>query len=343
MVQTESGSGSPHNDGRLVVGRFGTRADPSSRPNKSDSANKRMILWNGNPKRQTMPEADKAEAIRQREIARIKSVEAEEQRLRAEANLRKAREAVDRLFTRVAADLADEPHMEQIRRELLEDALKFYQGFIQQKSDDPIIRLETAYAYDRVANIHALLGDANKALKNRRQHHLLLQQLHHDYRADPKYRVLLAQSFLSLSRVLRQTGAQDEAIENGRFALAEWEALARDFPTSSNYRLEIIQWYVSGNPSYYRGAVGDVEHETYLRRALTLLEQWQSDFPNEPPLPSLRFLATKRLADRMTSVGRFREAEEYYRAASAVIGSETPAFSTGFGTPDRPRPWAGGT
>lgn len=45
-----------------------------------------------------------------------KRTEAEKQR--AEVNFQKAREAVDRMFTRAAKDLADQPHMEKIRQAL---------------------------------------------------------------------------------------------------------------------------------------------------------------------------------------------------------------------------------
>ena len=52
------------------------------------------------------------------------------ERDRAEANLRKAREAVDSMLTRVSVDrLQDVPRVELVRLELLEDARDFYRGF----------------------------------------------------------------------------------------------------------------------------------------------------------------------------------------------------------------------
>ena len=44
----------------------------------------------------------------------------DEQKQRAEANSRKAREVVDRMFTRVAQDLEHTPRTEKIRRALLD-------------------------------------------------------------------------------------------------------------------------------------------------------------------------------------------------------------------------------
>ena len=89
----------------------------------------------------------------------------DEQKQRAEANSRKAREVVDRMFTRVAQDLEHTPRTEKIRRALLEDALEFYQGFLKEKGSDPAVRHETARAYMRVAGIQAVLGRFPQAVE----------------------------------------------------------------------------------------------------------------------------------------------------------------------------------
>src|SRR5262245_53715194 len=73
---------------------------------------------------------------------------------RADANLAKTLEAVDKLLSRVGHErLAQVPGMEQIRREVLEDALRFLQGFLQQKGDAPVVRREAAWAYFRMGHI----------------------------------------------------------------------------------------------------------------------------------------------------------------------------------------------
>src|SRR5262249_15905992 len=77
-----------------------------------------------------------------REEAGRQQAEADKERRRAETNLKQTREAVDRFFTRAAEELADKPHMEKVRRALLTDALNFYQGFLEQKGTDPLIKHE---------------------------------------------------------------------------------------------------------------------------------------------------------------------------------------------------------
>jgi type II secretory pathway pseudopilin PulG len=55
--------------------------------------------------------------------------ELQRERARAEANFQKARAAVDQYFTQVAERSAvPGPQNDQLRRELLEQSLKFYQG-----------------------------------------------------------------------------------------------------------------------------------------------------------------------------------------------------------------------
>src|SRR5207302_11398005 len=74
---------------------------------------------------------------------------AESERARADGNLQKARDAVDQMLTEVGQkQLAKVPQMEPVRRALLEKALQFYQGFLQEKSGDPAVMRETAWAYD---------------------------------------------------------------------------------------------------------------------------------------------------------------------------------------------------
>lgn len=81
--------------------------------------------------------------------------EVEKQRLRAEANFAKAQAAVDDYLTKVSeTQLLQVPGMQLLRRELLQSALTFYQGFLKERGDDPTIRAGLAAAYLRIGRIH---------------------------------------------------------------------------------------------------------------------------------------------------------------------------------------------
>ena len=86
------------------------------------------------------------------------------QQRRAETHLRQAREAVDQMLTEVGQDtLSQVPQMEPVRRALLEKAMGFYEKFLTQESDDPVIQLEAGRAYRRVGDIRWKLGQHDHA------------------------------------------------------------------------------------------------------------------------------------------------------------------------------------
>ncbi|MEX0728630.1 MAG: serine/threonine-protein kinase [Planctomycetaceae bacterium] len=89
---------------------------------------------------------------------------ADEQRQLAEANFKNALQAVDQMLTRVADEkLSHIRDVEPIRKELLEDALRFYEQFLEQRGDDPKLQYEVAKAWQRVGLIRYLLCDWNEA------------------------------------------------------------------------------------------------------------------------------------------------------------------------------------
>jgi tetratricopeptide (TPR) repeat protein len=89
---------------------------------------------------------------------------AEAREREAEANLKGALGAVDQMLTRVAeVKLLNVPQMEPVRRELLQDALGFYQAFLRDNGDSPVIRSEVAIAYRRMGRIQSLLGQRKEA------------------------------------------------------------------------------------------------------------------------------------------------------------------------------------
>ena len=192
------------------------------------------------------PRTTRTEAVRL-------AAEADRERQSAETNFRRAREAVDRVFTLAAEKMADEPHMEQIRRALLEDALEFYQGFLKQKGTDPLVRHETARAYLRVGDIQLMLGRPDQTEGPLRQAVTLLQQLTAEYPSVPEYRSDLAAAYELLSvifsdNLLRRPQA---CLENVLAALAISRKLAADFPNRPEFRKTVATHLGSGGAEVF--------------------------------------------------------------------------------------------
>jgi serine/threonine protein kinase len=250
----------------------------------------------------------RAAAVRQSTLAGIKAEEAEKERKRAETNFNRTREAVDRFFTRAAVEMENKPHMERVRRALLEDALKFYQGFLEEKSADPIIRHETALAYVRVAQAQDWLGNTAQAEAPARSAIALFKQLSTEHSDNKEYRQDLAEAHDALADSLDYQIRIEDALAEYRKALAIWEHLAADFPAVAIYRRGIANGH---------GNLGKVltrlwrqeEAEIECRRALALWDEIQREFPNEPK----HGLAT--LAGLLMRSNRWQDAEHAYRQA----------------------------
>ncbi len=105
--------------------------------------------------------ADANEQLRSQSTALSAALESESrERRRAEENFAHALDAVDTMLTQVGVNkLEDVPHMEAIRRDLLEDALKFYSRFVVQGAEDPSVRVRSAITLRKVSLIREELGD----------------------------------------------------------------------------------------------------------------------------------------------------------------------------------------
>ena len=76
------------------------------------------------------------------------------QRQQAEENLKRARQAVDQYFTRVSqSKLFDVPTLLPLRKELLEDAARYYQTLLSERGDNPALLADLAVADLRLAEI----------------------------------------------------------------------------------------------------------------------------------------------------------------------------------------------
>ena len=101
----------------------------------------------------TETDARRAEA-EQRKAAESERSEAEKQRAAAQTNFNQARQAVDDYFNTVSeSKLLDMPGLEPLRKELLESALLYYEGFIDQHTDDAMRLADLAAGHLRLSQV----------------------------------------------------------------------------------------------------------------------------------------------------------------------------------------------
>jgi tetratricopeptide (TPR) repeat protein len=248
----------------------------------------------------------------------------EEARKEAVANLQKAREAVDQMLTRVGDEggvFADEEAgMAPVRRRLLEDALKFYQGFLQQGSKDPLIRAETGMAYFRVGIISVyLFADRARANDAFAQAVLLLEQAVVDFPNKPEYRKALGRSYTRRGELLQSEGRYDEAVQEHQRAVVQFQEMARlSLPPNEERwrRQELAYTYLMLGTTLEVKRPGDAERA--FRDVLALAEQLDKEFPNA--LIYGRYLAfgSRGLANSLNAAQPENALPHYQRSAELL-------------------------
>jgi serine/threonine protein kinase len=205
--------------------------------------------------------------------------------LQAEAEGRRlARQAVDDMYTEVAEKwLKDQPRMQQVQREFLEKALKYYEGFAREPGDDPEICLEAAKAYRRIANLHRLLGNLDAAEKASREKLAICERLALEYPDRATYRAELAGAWHNLGILLEQVNRLPEAEAAERQALTRWRHLAAEFPDRPLASEVGIALQALG---ILRRRRGDLEEARRLGREA--IEQQQAALKMEPANPRFR-------------------------------------------------------
>jgi serine/threonine protein kinase/tetratricopeptide (TPR) repeat protein len=246
----------------------------------------------------------------------------------AEANFLKARDAVDKMLTHVGAvRLSHVPMMEPVRSALLEEALTFYQEFLQERGSDPKMRQETGEAYRRVGDIHRFLGQRDRSGAAYRQAIALQQELVDDFPAEPVYRKELAGSHNNLGILLQTTGRLQEAEAVHEQTLALRERLAADFPDVAAYRLDVAGSH--NNLGALWQDTGQLQKaETAYRHALALRERLVADFPTVATYRQDLANNHLNLGNLLKATGRFEKADAAYRQAVKLQQELVTAFPT---------------
>lgn len=98
----------------------------------------------------------------------------------AEANFKNALQAINQMLTRLGGEeLSQVPEMEQVRRELLDDALKMLHDIMAtpDRAEDPAVRRELAGVHSRLGSLYNQLGDPDRAIDEYREALVLVERL----------------------------------------------------------------------------------------------------------------------------------------------------------------------
>jgi eukaryotic-like serine/threonine-protein kinase len=239
---------------------------------------------------------------------------AEARRLEAVANLRKAREAVDRMLTRVSeVRLKELPQVEPVQRALLEDAREFYRDFVRQAQDDPEVLFDASQAYDRLSDHYLTLGWPDEAERCLDETLALQQKLAAAFPGVPVYRRALARSYRLLGRVRIMVDRKSEAVDALEKSLALLDELETADPSEPGYRSERAVTLEHRAVLRLESLGQTREAAADFRKVVDLRDELAAQFPTVLDHPKRAALNRFNLACCMLVDGRMDEAEGLFR------------------------------
>jgi tetratricopeptide (TPR) repeat protein/tRNA A-37 threonylcarbamoyl transferase component Bud32 len=259
--------------------------------------------------------------------ARRDEARAQRSTARAEKHFAKAREAVDRLLTQVAElRWRNEPRLEKERHALLEQALAFYEGFLDENGDDPAVRREAAWAHHRLGRILRELWQPQKALASLERAVAILEELVAEGGGAPDYRHDLAINLRDLGGLLVERNEVDAAERALARAVAVTEALVADEPANGELVWRLANLLVN-HCGVLRRTGQLKETEPAYRRAINLERKALAERPTDRNHRFELARALSNLGSLLLALGRLREAEDACREALRLredLFGETP-------------------
>jgi serine/threonine-protein kinase len=245
--------------------------------------------------------------------------EADQQRDRAKARFKDARDAVDQMLTRIGEErLEDVPGMDKVRRDLLLKAAAFYQRFLQEEDPAPEVRQEAALAARKVGDILAQLGRVADAEASLRRSLSLTEKLVEEDPDTPGYREDLAATSINLANLLRVNRRLKEADRAYARAINFNQKLVAERPGDVGRRRELSKAHY--NRALLEEALGrPAAAALSLREARELQEKLAEELPGDPALK-------QELARAWTVYGRVKsgqpdEAEKALRRGLGILES----------------------
>jgi tetratricopeptide (TPR) repeat protein len=222
-----------------------------------------------------------------------------------------------------------EAGMHPLRKQLLTDALKFYQEFLKERESDPQVRFEAARVYGRMANIYESLGEHDKGDEANQQSFAILAQLCQEEPDQPKYQAELAARRAYMGRSLRESGRRVEDVEQHiRGAIRLFEDLVTRLPRTETrrYRVELAFSFAElGYALMYRKD-RFAEAEQALLTALEVKRELKREAPDVPDYRLNEAIVSNSLGVFYRTHNRLPQAEQAHRQALEVLAKLASDF-----------------
>ena len=254
------------------------------------------------------------------------------QRSQAETNLRVANKAVNESLAATDRDptlvASEPPETQALRRELLEKAKAFYEGFVTQAPRNEEFLKERADAYFRLGHIYRVQGSPAQAEREYNAAIAEFESLAKTYGAKPEYRQSLANSHNWMGETLRPIKERRQDAEAAyQRALGLQTTLVAESPSSVTYKQELARTYYNRG-ILYSNDVGVVDDPAFrraeadFREAIRVLQPLEAAEKSDRRLQQDLARATNNLASLLDqdqgNARRLTEARDLYRHAIEI-------------------------
>jgi serine/threonine protein kinase/tetratricopeptide (TPR) repeat protein len=209
--------------------------------------------------------------------------------VRAEKHFRSAHNTVDRFGAALAERLATVPGAIDVRRDLLQETMRYYRDFALEARDNPELRADLALTYSKMGTLAEEIGSQTEAAEFHRHSIELFEHLAADHPQESEYRRRLALAHNNLATLLSRSG--DAALARSHFdaAIEMQQQLLTQSPESRSFRGDLALTY--GNLGLLdRDTKDDRSAETALGEAIRLQEKLVGEKPDD--LDEVRRLAS---------------------------------------------------
>jgi tetratricopeptide (TPR) repeat protein len=235
---------------------------------------------------------------------------------RAENHLRLARRHVDHL-TQVGRDLWQRPRLYHLGKDVLEEALTFYQEVLPAEGSNPELRREAADLYGQVAHIHHSLGRYGKAVEAFDHQARLLSTLLAQEPADKALGLGLARTIRWRGNALREMGKAREARAAYDEAAALHAQLLAASPGDAHCQVQLANTLLNKTTVLSPGEEAE-ELQRIFGRALRLQRDALDTEPENPHFKSELALGLEDQGLFFLATAQLSQAADAVRAALAI-------------------------
>jgi serine/threonine-protein kinase len=204
-------------------------------------------------------------------------------RQEAQDNFAMAQHAVEEYLTDVSENILlqeqDSVDLRDLRKELLQKGLTYYERFVNQRGDDPLRRRELATAYLRVGDITQEIGSRHNAIAAYDSSRKIWESLAKANPGDAELQGRLADCYIAIGKLQTKIENFNSALKSLDRARTILEPLAASHPSAQAYEFSLAECY-SGIGIAQSELKSDDQGLGMLQRAMAMQQSLLAQAPD---------------------------------------------------------------